>query len=231
MPYQSQSGKVFSAQRLKTELWANRYFCQMHIHSATFTGSHPSLSHCPPSSQPEYAFIGRSNVGKSSLINMLTQRKGLAKISGKPGKTRLINRFLINDSWYLTDLPGYGYAKVSRVQQEKFAGMIADYILKRENLTNLFLLIDVRLPPQVIDLDFMNWLGENEVPFAMVFTKIDKLTGIKVQKQVRAYNKKVAEYWAELPVQFLSSAETSAGRVEILSYIGEVNRQMGSPQN
>lgn len=199
----------------------------MHIHTAEFKGSYPSLKECPRSHSPEYAFIGRSNVGKSSLINMLTQRKGLAKISGTPGKTRLINRFLINEQWGITDLPGYGYAKVSKSMKREFKGLIADYILKRENLTNLFLLIDTRLPPQKIDLEFMRWLGENAVAFSMVFTKIDKLTGNKLNTNIKNYNLTLAEEWEELPPQFMTSAETGAGRSEILGYVHQINRELG----
>lgn len=199
----------------------------MHIHTAEFKGSHPSLQECPRSEKPEYAFIGRSNVGKSSLINMLTQRKGLAKTSGTPGKTRLINRFLINEQWYLTDLPGYGFAKVSKSMKREFKGLIADYIRKRENLTNLFLLIDARLPPQKNDLEFMRWLGEHQAPFSMVFTKMDKLSGNKLNQNIKAYNLLLAEEWEELPPQFMTSAETGAGRSELLGYLDTINRELG----
>ena len=195
----------------------------MHIHTAQFSGSSPSVEDCPKTQLPEYAFIGRSNVGKSSLINMLTQRKELAKTSGKPGKTRLINHFLINDNWYLADLPGYGYAKVAKKEKRKFKGIISDYILERPNLSNLFVLLDARHEPQKIDLEFMQWLGEEGVPFSRVFTKIDKLGGNNLNKNLARYNKVMKEQWDELPPQFASSATTRAGREELLGYIESVN--------
>lgn len=195
----------------------------MKISKAEFYKSSAKFSQCPRSEWPEYAFIGRSNVGKSSLINMLVNHKGLAKTSSRPGKTQLINHFNINDEWYLVDLPGYGYAKVSKKSREKFQGLIVDYIEKRENLTNLFVLLDSRLPPQQIDLEFMEWLGESRVPFSMVFTKIDKLKGNQLNKNIKVYNKKMLETWAQLPVSFMTSVESGAGREELLGYIDQVN--------
>ena len=174
----------------------------------------------------EYAFIGRSNVGKSSLINKLVGKKNLAHTSGKPGKTQLINHFTINDSWYLVDLPGYGYAKVSKTSRSKFQKMIEDYILERPTLINLFVLIDSRHEPQKIDLEFMEWLGESGIPFSMVFTKIDKLKSNQLNKNLKAYNTKMLETWAELPMQFATSAESGAGKAEILSYIGQINNKL-----
>jgi GTP-binding protein len=191
----------------------------MEIKQAEFVISNTDWQKCPEPNKPEYAFIGRSNVGKSSLINMLTNHKKLAHTSGKPGKTQLINHFLINEEWYLVDLPGYGYAKTSKKNRSNFQKMISDYIVNRANLMNLFVLIDSRHEPQKIDLEFMEWLGESQVPFSMVFTKIDKLTGNKLNKNLQAYNKKMLERWAGLPVQFSTSAETKAGRLELLNYI------------
>lgn len=199
----------------------------MDIQKAEFITSSPRIEDCPEAAAPEYAFIGRSNVGKSSLINMLTQRKGLAKISGRPGKTQLINHFKINDKWYLVDLPGYGYAKVGKKARQTFQKIIEDYILERSSLANLFVLIDCRHEPQKIDLEFMEWLGQSEVAFSLVFTKTDKLSKVKLTKSIQRYNKRLLEDWAELPVQFVSSAENGAGRTEILSYIHTVNQKIG----
>ncbi len=196
------------------------------IKSAEFSVSSFRLDQCPKEQRPEYAFIGRSNVGKSSLINMLTGRKGLAKTSATPGKTLLINHFLINNSWYLVDLPGYGYAKRSKKTQEKLEGIISDYILGREQLTCLFLLIDLRHDAQKIDLEFIEWLGENGIPFAIVFTKGDKLAKTKVQAQADAYMKHLAEQWEELPPYFVTSSETRLGREELLDYIEQINRTL-----
>ena len=196
------------------------------IKSAEFFVSSFRLDQCPKEQRPEYAFIGRSNVGKSSLINMLTGRKGLAKTSATPGKTLLINHFLINNSWYLVDLPGYGYAKRSKKTQEKLEGIISDYILGREQLTCLFLLIDLRHDAQKIDLEFIEWLGENGIPFAIVFTKGDKLAKTKVQAQADAYMKHLAEQWEELPPYFVTSSETRLGREELLDYIEQINRTL-----
>ena len=196
------------------------------IKSAEFSVSSFRLDQCPKEQRPEYAFIGRSNVGKSSLINMLTGRKGLAKTSATPGKTLLINHFLINNSWYLVDLPGYGYAKRSKKTQEKLEGIISDYILGREQLTCLFLLIDLRHDAQKLDLEFIEWLGENGIPFAIVFTKGDKLAKTKVQAQADAYMKHLAEQWEELPPYFVTSSETRLGREELLDYIEQINRTL-----
>ncbi len=199
----------------------------MAVKHAEFLCSNTDIEKCPEPNKPEYAFIGRSNVGKSSLINALTKRKHLAKTSGRPGKTQLINHFLIDKSWYLTDLPGYGYAKVSKSDREKFQKLIEDYILKRSNLVNLFVLIDSRHEPQQIDLEFMEWLGECGIPFSMVFTKIDKLkTPTKVKTNVDAYLEKMLEQWEEVPVYFMTSAETGKGMEELHRYIEKLNSQL-----
>jgi len=196
----------------------------MQIKSAEYIISSALVSQCPKSDLPEYAFIGRSNVGKSSLINMLTGYSKLAKTSATPGKTTLINHFLINNEWYLVDLPGYGYAKRSQKEQDKFERMIDGYILQREQMYNLFLLIDIRHPAQAVDLEFMTWLGENGVPFSIVFTKADKLAKTKVQAQARAYMDQLREQWEELPPYFVTSAEARLGREEVLDYIASINR-------
>jgi GTP-binding protein len=196
----------------------------MLIKSAEFIISNTDYRKCPQDGTPEYAFIGRSNVGKSSLINMLTNRKGLALTSSTPGKTRLINHFLINDEWYLVDLPGYGYAQRGKEEMEKIRKIIEDYILGREAMANLFVLIDSRHEPQQIDLDFMEWLGENGVPFAIVFTKADKLGAGRLQMNLDAYKEKLLETWEGLPPLFVTSSEKGVGRDEILDYIGEINK-------
>lgn len=189
--------------------------------------SNTRVEKCPAPDKPEYAFIGRSNVGKSSLINRLTGRKNLAKTSGRPGKTQLINHFIIDGTWYLTDLPGYGYAKVSKSAREKFQKLIEDYILKRENLVNLFVLIDSRHDPQQIDLEFMEWLGECGIPFSMVFTKTDKLKSAnKVRVGIENYTTKMLERWEQMPVHFATSAETGSGIDELEAYIIELNARM-----
>jgi len=198
----------------------------MIIKSAKFEMSNTSIEKCPKGTKPEYAFIGRSNVGKSSLINMLLHQNKLAKTSGKPGKTQLINHFLVNESWYLVDLPGYGYAKVSKTQKAKFQGFISDYLLKREQMTCAFVLIDIRLEPQKIDLEFMEFLGENEIPFVMIFTKADKLTLNKINQNIAFYQKSMLQYWEELPNFFVTSAENSMGREEVLFYIEEMNEDL-----
>ena len=194
----------------------------MQIKSAEFTISNTEVSKCPLDGEPEFAFIGRSNVGKSSLINMLTSRKGLAKTSGTPGKTQLINHFIINDHWYLVDLPGYGYAKVSRTQRSSFERFIADYLTKRETLYNIFVLLDARLEPQKIDLEFMNWCGQKGLPFSMVFTKIDKLSSSALQKNLAKYKKEMLKVWAELPPVFTTSAESGFGKEPLLNYIEQI---------
>ncbi|HKK80729.1 MAG TPA: ribosome biogenesis GTP-binding protein YihA/YsxC [Prolixibacteraceae bacterium] len=196
----------------------------MIIKDARFVVSNTEVNKCPDSDLPEYAFIGRSNVGKSSLINMLTNKKDLAKISGKPGKTRLVNHFIINGKWYLVDLPGYGYAKISKSERKKWELMIRSYLLKRKNLLGIFVLIDARHEPQNSDLEFMQWLGESQVPFVMVFTKVDKLSGAEQKVYQDKYAEKMLETWAEVPLMFESSAETGLGRDAILSFIDEVNR-------
>ena len=181
---------------------------------------------CPKDNKPEYAFIGRSNVGKSSLINMLTNHKGLAKTSATPGKTLLINHFIINNEWYLVDLPGYGFAKRSKKEVLKLEQMISGYILQREQLVNVFLLVDVRLEPQKIDLEFIQWLGDSSVPFAIVFTKADKLSASKVIQNVEAYKKVLSETWEELPPIFVTSSDKKQGRDEVLDYIEQINKSL-----
>ena len=198
----------------------------MQIKSADFFVSSARIDQCPNSCLPEYAFIGRSNVGKSSLINMLTGRGKLAKTSSTPGKTILINHFIINGEWYLVDLPGYGYAKRSKKDSEKFEHMITTYILDRMQMTNLFLLIDVRHEPQLIDMEFMEWLGENAVPFSIVFTKADKVSKAKLNSNVNHYLAELGKQWEELPPYFVTSAETKMGREEILNYIEEINKTL-----
>ena len=191
----------------------------MEIKSATFTISSAKLSQCPKDTKAEFAFIGRSNVGKSSLINMLTDHKGLAKTSATPGKTLLINHFLINNDWYIVDLPGYGFAKRSKSVQRSIEEMITSYILHREQLVNVFLLIDVRHNPQKIDTEFMTWLGENGIPFSIVFTKADKLSATQLRQNVDSYMKSLLETWEELPPYFVTSSEKKQGREPLLNYI------------
>ena len=198
----------------------------MDIKIAEFSLSAPMVSMCPKDTKPEYAFIGRSNVGKSSLINMLTNNKKLAKTSATPGKTLLINHFIINKEWYLVDLPGYGYAKRSKKEIAKLDQMIRGYILQREQLVNVFVLVDSRLEPQKIDLEFIEWLGQSSIPFAIVFTKADKLSTSKLNQSIEGYKKKLLETWEELPPIFLTSAEKKQGRDEVLDYIEEINRNL-----
>ena len=193
------------------------------IKSAEFVISNSDVRKCPQDGKPEYAFIGRSNVGKSSLINMLTGRRKLAMTSATPGKTLQINHFIINDEWYLVDLPGYGYAKRSKSQSEKLQEIISSYILDREQMTLLFVLIDCRHEPQKIDLEFITWLGENGVPFSIIFTKADKLTKTALASNVAAYKKRLLEEWEELPPVFITSSESAVGRDEVLQYISEIN--------
>ena len=190
--------------------------------------SAPTVGMCPKDSKPEYAFIGRSNVGKSSLINMLTNNRRLAKTSSTPGKTLLINHFVINKEWYLVDLPGYGYAKRSKKEIDRLDQMIRGYILQREQLVNVFVLVDIRLEPQKIDLEFIDWLGLSSIPFAIVFTKTDKLTPNKVRQSVQAYQKKLQETWEELPPMFQTSSEKKEGRQEVLDYIEQINKSLKS---
>ena len=194
------------------------------IVSASFIISSAELSQCPKPDFPEYAFIGRSNVGKSSLINMLTGQKMLAKISTAPGKTRLINHFLINEQWYLVDLPGYGYAKVGHQTRKKWEKLIETYLLKRESLMSTFLLVDSRLPLQDNDRQVISWFGENQLPFVIVMTKADKLSRVEADQNFRSYSKSLMEDWEELPRIILSSSKTREGREEILGYIDEANR-------
>jgi len=196
----------------------------MVIRTAKFVSSSPTIEKCPPAALPEYAFIGRSNVGKSSLINMITGIKTLAKVSQTPGKTQLINHFIINDQWYLVDLPGYGYARVSKGSRKVFSEMITRYILLRESLHSLFVLLDSRLEPQEIDLAFINWLGENQVPFALVFTKTDKVSSAELLNNISIYKKEMLKTWQELPKIFTTSAVTRTGRDCILSDIDEINQ-------
>lgn len=198
----------------------------MEITSAEFIISNSRADMCPKTDLPEYAFIGRSNVGKSSLINMLTNQPKLAMTSATPGKTLLINHFLINKSWYLVDLPGYGYAKRDRKSQEQIKQIIESYILRREQMTCLFLLVDSRLEPQRIDLTFIEWLGENRVPFAIVFTKADKLGSGKLKLNIQAYLEKLQEQWEELPPYFITSSEDRTGRNELLNYIAKINKEL-----
>lgn len=195
----------------------------MKIKSAEFIISNSQVSKCPQSSLPEYAFIGRSNVGKSSLINMLTNNNKLAMTSATPGKTLLINHFLINNEWYLVDLPGYGYAKRSKSQHEKLQHIINDYIIERSNLSCLFVLLDSRLSPQPIDMDFIAWLGENNIPFGIIFTKADKLNIGELKKNVQKILDRLQEQWEELPPYFISSSQKKRGREEILDYIDSIN--------
>ena len=198
----------------------------MIIKSAEFVISNTDVNKCPASTLPEYAFIGRSNVGKSSLINMLSQRKGLAMTSQKPGKTQLINHFLINNEWHLVDLPGYGFARVGQSNRERLKSIIEDYILEREQLTNLFILLDCRHEPQKIDLEFIEWAGENGVPFALVFTKADKLSKGKLASNIEAYKQTLLESWEELPPIFITSSEAKEGRDELLNYIEDINKSI-----
>lgn len=196
----------------------------MIIKDARFVISNTDYRKCPQDYRPEYAFIGRSNVGKSSLINMLTNRKGLAMTSSKPGKTQLINHFIINDEWYLVDLPGYGYAQRGKEGREQIRKIIDSYILHREQLTALFLLIDSRHEPQQIDLDFIQWLGENGIPFSIVFTKVDKLSKGRVKDNTNQYLEKLKETWDELPPVFYTSSEHRIGGDDILNYIDQINK-------
>lgn len=197
----------------------------MKIQEAVFVVSNTDINKCPKDGLPEYAFIGRSNVGKSSLINMLTENSRLAKTSSRPGKTQLINHFLINKQWYLVDLPGYGYAKASKVQRAKWESFIADYLLKRDTLCNTFVLLDARLEPQQIDLEFMNWCGEHGIPFSMVFTKIDKLSSSSLQRNLARYKKEMLKFWEELPPVFTTSSVSGFGREKLLNYVDWINKE------
>ena len=202
----------------------------MEITSAEFVISNSRADMCPKSTLPEYAFIGRSNVGKSSLINMLTKNSKLAMTSSTPGKTLLINHFLINKQWHLVDLPGYGYAQRGKKMMEKIQKLIEYYVLEREEMTCLFVLVDSRLKPQKIDLEFMEWLGENGVPFGIIFTKADKQTVNKTKQNVEFYLNTLREQWEELPPYFVSSSEKGTGRDEILDYIDSINKSLKAEQ-
>ena len=198
----------------------------MKIKSANFVISNSKVTHCPKDTLPEYAFIGRSNVGKSSLINMLTQRKSLAKTSGRPGKTQLINHFKINDNWFLVDLPGYGYARVSKKDKKTFQKYITDYFRERQQLVCAFVLVDIRHEPQKIDLEFMEWMGENAIPFCIVFTKADKLRPKAIENHINAYIKDLlAGIWEEAPQYFVTSSTSDIGREELLLFIDDLNEK------
>lgn len=198
----------------------------MQIKTAEFVVSNSDVSKCPKNPIPEYAFIGRSNVGKSSLINMITGRKSLAKTSGRPGKTQLINHFIINNNWHLVDLPGYGYAKVSKTAKKKFQQFITDYFLRREQMVWAFVLIDIRHEPQKIDLEFMQWMGENAIPFSIVFTKADKLKPKAIERNINNYIQILLETWETAPKHFVTSSSSGIGREELLEYIDTMNQQV-----
>lgn len=198
----------------------------MEIKKSEFVISAPTVSKCPSDTKPEYAFIGRSNVGKSSLINMLCNHKNLAKTSATPGKTLLINHFIINNEWYLVDLPGYGFAKRSKSVQQKITNMITSYILQREQLINTFVLVDIRHEQQKIDREFIDWLGQSNVPFAIIFTKADKLGPVRARQNAEAWMRKLFDTWEELPPYFVTSSETKAGRDEVLGYIEQINAEL-----
>ena len=203
----------------------------MEVKTAEFVISAPVVNMCPADTKPEYAFIGRSNVGKSSLINMLCRNKKLAKTSATPGMTLLINHFIINKEWYLVDLPGYGYAKRSKTEIAKLDRMIRGYILQRHQLVSVFVLVDVRLEPQAIDVEFINWLGQSGVPFCIVFTKADKLSQGKVNTNVEEYKRKLLETWEELPPYIVTSSENKQGRDELLEYIEKINKELKEGQD
>lgn len=198
----------------------------MEIKKSEFVISAPTVSKCPSDTKPEYAFIGRSNVGKSSLINMLCNHKNLAKTSATPGKTLLINHFIINNEWYLVDLPGYGFAKRSKSVQQKITNMITSYILQREQLINTFVLVDIRHEQLKIDREFIDWLGQSNVPFAIIFTKADKLGPVRARQNAEAWMRKLSDTWEELPPYFVTSSETKAGRDEVLGYIEQINAEL-----
>ena len=198
----------------------------MHIKSADFVISNSEVAKCPKDMLPEYAFIGRSNVGKSSLINMLTNRKSLAKISGRPGKTQLINHFIINKNWFLVDLPGYGYARVSKSTKKVFQKYITDYFLKRKQLVCAFVLVDCRHEPQPIDLEFMEWLGTNMIPFNIIFTKADKLKPNALERNIEHYKNILLETWEEMPQYFITSSSKRIGQKELLTYIDNINKTL-----
>lgn len=198
----------------------------MEVHEAIFRGSYPAVNQCPTDTRPEFAFIGRSNVGKSSLINMLMGRKDLAHTSKKPGKTQLINYFLVDHQWFLVDLPGYGYAKVSKAMRKKWQKMIQDYLVKRETLCCTFVLIDANVPPQTIDIDFINWLGEMHIPFVIAYTKTDRVKPAELESKLNAIREALLQYWEKLPREFITASNKFIGREEILAFIDEVNQQL-----
>lgn len=203
----------------------------MKIKSATFVISNSEVTKCPKNDLPEYAFIGRSNVGKSSLINMLTDKKSLAKTSGRPGKTQLINHFIINDNWYLVDLPGYGYARVSKSSKKKFQKFITNYFEQRLQLVSAFVLVDIRHKPQPIDLEFMQYLGESGIPFAIIFTKADKLKPKAIERQVEDYCQELLKSWEELPAYFVTSSSKKIGQDEVLNFIEATNEEINALRN
>lgn len=198
----------------------------MEIKTSAFTLSAPRESMCPKDNKPEYAFIGRSNVGKSSLINMLCNHKGLAKTSATPGKTLLINHFIINNEWYIVDLPGYGFAKRSKKVQQELERMITGYILQRKQLVNVFVLVDIRHEQQKVDREFVDWLGTSQIPFCIVFTKADKVSAAKAKENAKAWMDKLLDTWEELPPYFITSAEKKTGKEEVLDYIGQINKSL-----
>lgn len=198
----------------------------MNVRQAEFIGSFPKVGLCPQDGRPEYAFIGRSNVGKSSLINMLTGRRSLAHVSNTPGKTQLINYYLINEEWYLVDLPGYGYAKRSKKLRRGFSKMIEDYFIKRKELYCAFVLIDANIPPQKIDIEFINWLGEHGVPFVLVYTKTDRMNTRTLETNLKEFRDTMLEYWTHLPAEFITSSRNQDGREEILEFITTTNQQV-----
>jgi len=200
----------------------------MNVANAEFVVSNTNVEQCPKTKLPEYAFIGRSNVGKSSLINMLCNKKKLAKTSSRPGKTQLINHFLINKQWYLVDLPGYGYARTSKVQKKTFQKFITDYLIKRKELISTFLLIDLRHKPQPLDLKYMHWLGKNLIPFSIIFTKADKLKEVEINEHILKYLNDIRKDWDEIPQHFITSSEKKIGKSELLNYIDEINKSISS---
>ena len=213
--------KEISKQELRSATFKSE---QMKIKSADFVMSNSNVANCPKDHLPEYAFIGRSNVGKSSLINMLTQRKSLAKTSGRPGKTQLINHFKINENWFLVDLPGYGYARVSKKDKKTFQKYITDYFIERQQLVCAFVLIDIRHEPQKVDMEFLEWMGENQIPFCMIFTKADKLKPKAIENHVNAYIKELLDgVWEEAPNYFVTSSTNGMGQEELLGFIDELN--------
>tara|TARA_B100000212_G_scaffold336700_1_gene310411 strand:+ start:1052 stop:1657 length:606 start_codon:yes stop_codon:yes gene_type:complete len=198
----------------------------MNVANAEFVVSNTNVEQCPKTKLPEYAFIGRSNVGKSSLINMLCNKKKLAKTSSRPGKTQLINHFLINKQWYLVDLPGYGYARTSKAQKKTFQKFITDYLIKRKELISTFLLIDLRHKPQPLDLKYMRWLGKNLIPFSIIFTKADKLKEVEIDEYILKYLNDIRKDWEEIPQHFITSSEKKIGKSELLNYIDEINKSI-----